>query len=481
VQDLGQYEFEKAIAKSLARNRVERNAHVLIGLSGGPDSVALLHGLLAMRDGGTVQKLTAAHLNHGLRGNESDGDEAFVHDLCERLGLDHVIERANGLGSNEGNLEERARLYRHGFLNAVAERCGAGYIALAHHADDQAETVLLRLLRGCGLTGAAAIAERGPGRLIRPLLGVRRAEVLGYLKAIDASYVIDSSNLRGLNVRSRVRNELIPLIEEIYSPRFTERLNEFADELRSASDFLTACASIELGRRRMADGRLDLDGFPSLHPALTAVMLREYLRERRGDLLGVNRVHIESMRRLCLDGPPNGLCTLPRGWRMRREYAQVMIEQAPFSKSAPFEVRLANGSYTIVEGSDFVFHLRALEASGLFLAAHPECLNGGSMVTLFDAETIGDYITVRSFRPGDRIYPLGMSGRRKIQDVFTDRKLPRERRHSWPLVVASNNEILWIPGMARARSALVTPATRKVLSVTAQQLTPDADAALPRI
>ena len=469
------------MARALVRNRVEVDASILVGLSGGPDSVALLHGMIALRDKGAVRTVSAAHLNHRLRGDESDRDEAFVHELCERLGLELVVEQADGLGSHQGNLEERARIYRHGFLNRVAERFGANYIALAHQADDQAETVLLRLLRGCGLAGAMAMAEVGPGRLLRPLLSLRRRQILHYLESIGAAYVIDSSNLRELNARSRVRKELIPLIERNYTPRVTARLNEFADELRSVGDFLTECAVTELRRRVAADGRLDLIGFRSLHPALAAVILREYLRERRGNLRGVNRAHIESMRSLCLDGPASGVSMLPSGWWMRREYACAVIEQAPCNRMVPFDVRLVNDATTPVEGAGFAFDLLTIEASGAFLASNRDYLRTNPMETLFDADVIDDYIAVRSFRLGDRISPLGMIGSRKIQDVFTDRKLPRERRKSWPLVVAINGEILWIPGMARGRAALVTPATRTLLSLSVRLLTPGADAALPRI
>ena len=213
MNTLAKHQLEKALAIALLRNGVGPQADITIGLSGGPDSVALLHGLMALKSAGLVHAVTAAHLHHGLRGAEADHDEAFVRGLCAHLDLELVVERAEGLTCRKGNLEERARLYRHDFLNRVAERFGAGYLALGHHADDQAETVLLRLMRGSGIAGASAMAEAGPGRLLRPLLRVRRAEILNYLAAIGAAYVTDSTNLRGPNARSHVRNELIPLIE----------------------------------------------------------------------------------------------------------------------------------------------------------------------------------------------------------------------------------------------------------------------------
>ncbi|HEX4210442.1 MAG TPA: tRNA lysidine(34) synthetase TilS, partial [Candidatus Binataceae bacterium] len=406
-------EFEKAIAKALLRNEVEPGARILVGLSGGPDSVALLHGMLALSGRGAIQQVMAAHLNHRLRGAESDRDENFARRLCTRLGIELVVERAEGLSGLRGNLEERARLFRHDFLNRVAERLAADYIALAHHADDQAETVLMRMMRGCGLAGASAMSARGPGRLLRPLLGVRRAEIVGYLEALGSSWVADSSNLQGLNARSRIRNELLPLLERDYAPQLAARLNEFADESRSTADFLTMCARAELRRRCAADGSLGVAGFDSLHPALAAAMLREYLRERRGDLLRVNRAHIEGMRSLCLEGPPNGTCTLPDGWRMRREYPRAVIEPIPFGQPVPFEIRLASGNRVTIDEAGFTFDLKNIEA-GTFFSAKSNHTRTGPMETLFDADRVGDYVTLRNFRHGDRIRPMGMTGSRKI-------------------------------------------------------------------
>ena len=250
----------------------------------------------------------------------------------------------------------------------------------------------------------------------------------------------------------------------------TVRLNEFARELRSTTDFMTASAIAELHRRCSPEGRLKLAGFASLHPALASATLREYLRQRRGDLRSVNRVHIESMRALCFDGPANGVCALPGGWRMRREYNRAVIEPVPSRTPQPFDVRLASGEVITVPAAGFAFASDIVAADGRYFGISGDGPHTKPMETLFDADHVGAYLAVRSFRHGDRLRPLGMTGSRKIQDLFTDRKLPRERRHSWPLVVAGDGEILWIPGMARSRTALVTTATRKVLNLRARAL-----------
>src|ERR1700688_2222155 len=182
-----------AIAAALERAAIRPGATVLVALSGGADSVALLHSLIELRDRFEV-RIVAAHLNHRIRAFESDRDENFVREMCARLGIELRVARARGLDADSANLEERARDARHRFLNRAADALGADFIALAHHADDQAETVLMRILRGAGIAGLAAMSERGPGRLVRPMLAAYRAEILSYLQARGISFVEDSSN-----------------------------------------------------------------------------------------------------------------------------------------------------------------------------------------------------------------------------------------------------------------------------------------------
>jgi len=191
---------ERAIASALATNGVASGDRILVALSGGADSVALLHAL-ARLDG---YRLTAAHFNHGLRGPESDRDEQFVRELCQRLKLDLIVERTDRLHGS-ANLEERARDLRHEFLNRAADHSDARSIAIAHHADDQAETVMMRLLRGAGAAGLAAMSPAGPGRIVRPMLALHRGQILVYLAAIGAPYVADSSNLSPAFLRNRIR------------------------------------------------------------------------------------------------------------------------------------------------------------------------------------------------------------------------------------------------------------------------------------
>ena len=450
-----------AVAAALARVSVRKGALILVGLSGGPDSVALTHALHTVAQN-LGHRLAAAHLNHRLRGTESDRDERFVREFCLRLGLELVVERADGLGPDTPNLEERARELRHSFLNRTADRLGATHIALAHHADDQAETVLMRLLRGAGVAGLSAMAQAGPGCLIRPLLGVSRDSLLAYLDAIGARFVTDSTNLSTTPLRNHVRNELLPMLEREYVPRLRDRLAALSSELRSAHDFLTSIARDELKARLEAGGALDIGGFEQLHPALASMLIREFVHDRVGNLRRIERAHVEAMHRLCIVGPPNGVIKLPGRWQMRREYQRVFVEHPRPRGEPAFAVELARDGETLVTDAGFVFRACTFEARpGI---AMPACLSEA----LFDADRLDQRLVVRNFVRGDRICPLGMEGERKLTDIFIDKKLPRERRANWPLVV-SGDEIIWIPELVRSGASLMTPATRTILRVKAKQ------------
>ena len=447
------------VAAAIARLALPPDSLILATLSGGPDSVAMLHALATLRTHHGF-KLEVAHLNHRLRGAEADRDEAFVRELCARLGLALVVGRTRNLATTTANLEERARDTRHNFLLRLANQRHASFIALAHQADDQAETVLMRLLRGAGAAGLAAMAECGPGRLWRPLLAVKRSAILAYLDAIGATWVTDSTNASSAILRNRIRLDLLPMLEREFAPGLSTRLTELADEMRALDDYVSRAAQAELTRR--LDGpRLGIEGFPQLHPALAGALLREFIRERLGSLRHLSRDHVETMRELCHQTNPSGSVVLPGGWHLRREYGFVRLERTDASNrtpsSTPRRVRLKESGMTRVSCCGFTFRSRLTGPTSDESIALP-C---DTTEAIFDVDQLEGALDVRVVRPGDRLAPHGLSGSRKVQDLFVDHKLPRRLRAAWPLVVAGE-QIVWIPGIARSRTALVTSASKKV-------------------
>jgi tRNA(Ile)-lysidine synthase len=456
---------ERAISAAINGLPLMPGDRILIALSGGADSVALTHALYRLRDR-LGYSLMAAHLNHRLRGDESDRDEHFVRDLCKRLRIELVVEWAEEL-ANSSNLEERARDLRYAFLNRTADRVGAHHVAVAHHADDQVETVVLRLLRGSGVAGLGVMDTVGPGRIVRPLLTLRREEIVAYLDAIGATYVTDSSNLSPTILRNRVRHELIPMLERDYAPRLSRRLTGLAGEMRTLDDYISGEGRRELHRRLLTPDRLDLAGFAELHPALSSAMIREWLRERRGDLRRVYRAEIDRVTRFCTGGAPGSIVQLARGWRLRCEYGSAVLEPTPAISAPPFALELARDGVTEADAAGFTFEARLLRPCAADFRGDVKTAGHPHLEALFDADQIEDRLIVRGFRHGDRIRPLGMTGTRKVHDVLVDRKVPRGRRATWPIVEAGS-EILWIPGMVRSRVALIDQATGKLLHLIAK-------------
>ena len=452
-----------AIEAALLRVGAGPGSSLLIGLSGGADSVALTSVLVELRERLRL-RITAAHLNHRIRAAESDRDEAFVRAMCARLGIELIVERADGLAT-VANLEERARDARREFLLRVADQVQADFVALGHHRDDQAETVLMRLMRGAGAAGMAAMAERGPGRLIRPMLAVSRAEIREYLDARAIPFVEDSSNASRDILRNRIRADLLPMLEREYAPGFSGRLVELADEMRSLDELVGAIAARELDAMRIGGDALDVSGFGAVNRAVRAVVIRLFLAERMGSLRKISRAHVESVLHLMLDGGPSDSIDLPGGWRAAREYNLLRLLDARERKaiSADFSVPIALDGITIVEAAGFKFEASTIPAAD---ATMPDTLS----VAMFDAAKIADAgLVARSFRKGDRIHPVGMHGTRKVHDVFVDRKLPRASRERFP-VVTLGDAIAWLPGLARADCALVTNATETVLRVEASAI-----------
>lgn len=434
------------------------NESVLVALSGGPDSVALLAALATLADELHVRVL-AAHLNHGLRGAESFRDEQYAAQVAAQLGVPCTLRRVT-LSTSAGNLEECAREARYAFLEQVAREQGCTKIATGHSCDDQAETVLMRMMRGAGLDGLAAIHAVRDGWIIRPLLDCSRAEVLAFLEARGLSYCEDSSNLDRRFLRNRIRYEVLPLLESI-NPGVRERLALAASiaavEARHLDDLLAPilAASVDV-----ADGSLSLRIFSELTAGLHGRAIRLWLRQKRGHLRGLSAAHIDSIRRIAGGPRPNAQAQLPGRERVVREYDRLRFLGAPIL--APFDAQplSAGASVSLPDG----WQIRA-ELSDTAAALVPD---PAQLRCIADADALESPLTVRPRRPGDRVQPFGMVGHKKLQDLFVDRKVPLRLRRSTPVVEAAG-EILWVPGLVRSNRALVSAATSRILYLVAER------------
>ncbi len=452
----------RAIALALAASKVPDGSALMMALSGGPDSIVLLHALLEIRHKRGF-RLIAAHLNHRLRGPESDRDEAFVRVECDRLGVELLVERAKGLTPDTPNLEEHARDLRYDFFARASARARADYVVLAHHADDQAETVLMRLLRGAGVAGLAGMSAIGPGNLLRPMLKITRTEILAYLSATGAEFVEDSSNRSFAPLRNRIRHLLLPEIERDYAPGARTRIAALADEMRMLDAYVAREAARAMVAIRADNGSLDVARLAEIDPALRVPVLREWLRGEIGSLRRVERAHLDALLAIALSASPSGEVVLPGGWRATREYAALRLVRAPLSRHPhPFAIELATRGTTVVAQARYAFDAEVLAASGLGMPSdnHSAIFDLGALAN--------DALVVRSFREGDRIRPLGLDGTRKLKEIFIDAKIPRARRATMP-VVASGPEVVWLPGLVRSDRALVTANSRVAVRISAYE------------
>jgi tRNA(Ile)-lysidine synthase len=444
-----------AVYKMLVEQHlVSPGDRVLVALSGGADSVALLHLLHGLAPSFPFT-LHAAHLDHGMR-PESARDAAFVRGLCEELEVPlatariDVPARAGELGLG---LEEAAREARRDFLRRTAAEQGCRVIALGHHRGDQSETFLHRLLRGSGLSGLAAMRPRS-GLFIRPLLFSSREQIRQYLAERGLTHVEDASNADPAFTRNRIRHELIPLLQT-FNPRVEEHLARLSRRIALEEDYWRGEEErhlAALGRPGEGERRLDRAALAALHPALGARVIRRALEDVRGDLRGIAAVHIEGVETMVTEGPSQAEIHLPGVWAACR-YDRLWLRGTPPPPSEPFEFAVpAPGDYPLPDGG----RLR------VELVEEPW---GEDWATVEFASTALPFpLTVRSFRPGDRFRPEGMKGSKKLKDFFIDSKIDRETRRCLPLVVG--REIVWVAGVRRCEGCRPTRGGEKVLRLT---------------
>lgn len=439
-----------------SRHRLPNNVGVLVALSGGGDSVALLHLLLQVAPLFSIQ-IQAAHLDHGIRA-ESGGDVDFVQELCRDWRVPLTVERLDvpRLARERGQgLEEAGHELRREFLQRTAGELGFHYIALGHHRGDQAETLLMRLVRGSGLTGLAAMRPLNGSR-IRPLLDFSRKQLEDYLAAIGQVFLQDASNEDLYYTRNRIRHRVLPELKNL-NPRLEENLATLSQRIALEEEYWQQEVKGALDRvRTLDDGELWLDRLAllDLHPALRARVLRQALLEVRGDLRGIGAVHVESLEKLLEGGTPQAEAHLPAAWAGRR-YERLWLRVAPPAVATPFAIEVHGpGEVRLPDGRRMLFSLEALPQGETATAVE------------FPEHAVPFPLTVRSFRPGDCFHPHGAPGSRKLKKFFIDAKIDRETRASIPLL--EGRQILWLAGLARCQQWSCAEAQGPVLRVVIQ-------------
>ncbi len=451
---------------------VEPADKLVVAVSGGPDSVALLHLLCDLRDE-LGFSLCIAHLNHMARGPDSLADAEFVTCLGKKLRLDTYVESVNvkeNLVNLKTSFQEGARILRYRFLESVMKKCSGNKIAVGHNSDDQAETVLINFFRGSGLKGLAGMPPVR-GAIIRPMLACSRSEIEDYLDSRKLSFRSDRSNTAMDYLRNRIRLHLIPNLEDKYSKNLKSHILNLAEIAREDDDFLDGQVREFLRLHPPEAGKqltIKLDDIRPLHPAMQKRVIREVVSRALGELRRVSIGHIGAIRELLVAPGLNKQIHLPGSLVVRRLGNELKFNIEPNRRSGisskksddiDWKVELNIPGLTEIQPTSLKLHARLIPR---------EDKNYDSVPThhsYLDFDKTGNRIIVRYFRPGDRFVPLGMEGTKKIKSFFIDEKVPREERKLIPILTTLTGDVIWVYGKRIAQGYRVTKETKNILFI----------------
>jgi len=440
----------------LRRFGISARDAVVVAVSGGADSRALLDALARLRERyGLPGSIIVAHLNHQLRGKESDEDEAFVRELAGQLKLPVFIEKiavAERARVEKQNLEATARRLRYEFLRKIAAQRGANIVFTAHTLDDQAETVLMRLIRGSGaegLRGVHQVAALNEGvKLIRPMLEITRAEVIEHCEHRELAFRNDSSNFSADFTRNRIRLELLPMMET-FNPRVKQSLARTSELFIRDADYLRIAADECLEKSREGS-RLNINALRKTHAAIRGRVLRSWLRDECGHLRRIDAAHIAAIESL-ISGHSGRRVELPEGRIVAREFDCLkLVQKIGATRQSPGLF----GSVELNEDEpqnfgDFTFTLkRGKERESLELDNDEK--REQFMAPLRECEELGG-LRLRTRFPGDAYIPVNALRAVKLKTLMIRHKIPMTQRDGYPVLVTSDDRIVWAPGLPAAR------------------------------
>jgi tRNA(Ile)-lysidine synthase len=474
-----------------------RKGAIVAAVSGGPDSVYLLRILSSNK----AARIVVGHVNYGTRGIDSEKDQKLVEKICRSFGYETAILTVDMSGRVPGfkgppgirgdfpaGFEEKARTIRYRFLRNLSAKVGAEAIALAHTADDQVETILMRVFEGAGIGGLKGIPREAANGIVRPILDVWKEDILDYLKKRKIPYRIDRSNADVRFERNWVRTVLLPLLVKRYGKAVKKRIFTLGERFRELDDYLESEAArwIRRNLKSFPGSRTDSRRFLSFQrdrfSALPSVLRMKILQRICFDRLGVapNERLLKAMEENVRDGGPSARVNAGKGFKLANRYGEALFvpgdngrdrrSAGPGSgKGAPVPIA-APGKYEIPLGRQGRIVTLAWESRGKGTAAQAKRLAAKGDAELFDAAGLALPLTVRPLRAGDRIHPFGRDaggnargGGKKVKEILIDRKVPRGDRWGRPVLCDANGAILWIPGVLRSAHAPVTPETRETV------------------
>jgi tRNA(Ile)-lysidine synthase len=464
---------QRLIALLRRANLLRAGERLGVAVSGGADSVALLHLLLELREeSGCV--LCMVHFNHKLRGRASEADEKFVARLAARHGLEFFVARENIAAKakrERGNLEDVARRARYAFFERLVQEGRLSRVAVAHTADDQAETVLAHILRGTGLAGLGGIHPT-TGVVVRPLLGIRRADLRAYLRGKRQSWREDASNRDTQRMRARIRQKLLPLLERQFQPATVEHLCQLAELAREDEAYLEGQAALrekEMTQAAQNATRLVLSGFLREPRAIQTRLLRrivEHLKPRGGQF---SAAHVEALLVLAEHPDSGKSMQLPGGVEVRREsQALVFLPSAEVEPSGRGKTASSEYAYEV----DLRTGQAELHVVELYCRLHLRVIDWpqegretNTIGAVLDRGRLCVPLVLRNWGPGDSMQPLGHRKRHKLARLLNEIGVSRWEKKSWP-VLTVGGQIAWVRGLGAAHEFAAGKETREGVVIT---------------
>ena len=456
--------IEKVINTIKCNNMFEVNDKVVVALSGGPDSICLLHILHTLKDELNIS-IVAAHVNHCLRGEAADNDEMYVKKICEELGIQCFVKRedVHRISKERGiSCEMAGREVRYQFFEEVLHKINGNKIAIAHNANDQAETVLMRILRGTGLEGLVGIRPVRDNIFVRPIINLTRDEIENYCEINKLNPRIDKTNFENIYTRNKIRLELIPYIQKNFNSDVIEVLNRFSDTVKIDNEYINNVAKEKYNEySEISKEKIILKGqLFKEHEAILTRVIRIAIKNIKGDLNNLEKNHIYDI--IDIQKKSTGkYIMLPSGIRVTNNYGDIYV----YKEEKKHKVQKINKEVELNLLEENVLTNHKLKITLDIIKSKEDIkFDKSPLIKYFDYDKIKGVIKLRYRKNGDKFMPFGMSGSKKLKDLFIDLKIPKERRDSIPLITFGD-DIAWIVGYRISDKFKINKDTKSILKI----------------
>lgn len=451
-------------------NLVNGGDKIILGVSGGPDSICMLHILNYLKDEFNI-KIYAAHLNHKIRGIEAQKDAMYVAKICDIMRVPCFIRAIDvpAYCKEKGvSLEEGARTLRYNMFFEIKDKIGADKIAIAQNINDQAETVIMRMMRGTGLQGLKGIQYKREDGIIRPLLDVDRAYIEEYCEQNNLNPRIDQTNLEEIYTRNKIRLKLIPYMVENFNPNLKESISRMTNLLKDDSDFIIQESNKSFDEicSEMSDNTIsvDIDKFINTHKALKNRIIRKCINFVLGNIEGIEQKHIQDVNDLINTDKNNIRIDLPKGILVYKKSGNILFtDEEIVEEKISYDYIIPKSGYIKIKESN------TLVESKILSIEEYKKFSSDKYVKFFDADKIEGTLHIRNRRNGDKIKLLGLGGSKKIKDLFIDLKIPKEERDLIP-ILSDEKGIIWVIGHRMSEDYKIDSNTNNILRISFKAL-----------